>query len=168
MKAFTLLELIVVVIIVAVLASLALPQIRRTIERVYANQAAKQLGTVHRSIQRCLTSRSVDVFNYNIGLGSTCFPQGSSGWGALDIDNPFDASGSRFTFGIPVAGAGGVPLTLRYYIYATNLEGDGRVLLTYSASPFPVAFLCTIAPMANESNLGGVHLMACGRYHGLL
>ncbi len=47
LKGFTILELIVVVIIISILATVALPNYSRTIERAHCNNALMQLRSIH-------------------------------------------------------------------------------------------------------------------------
>ena len=50
---FTLLEILVVIIIVGVLASVAMPQLFRNVERSRATEALESLGSSKRSIEGC-------------------------------------------------------------------------------------------------------------------
>lgn len=50
---FTLLEILVVIIIVGVLASVAMPQLFRNVERSRATEALESLGATKRSIEAC-------------------------------------------------------------------------------------------------------------------
>ena len=50
---FTLLEILVVIIIVGVLASVAMPQLFRNVERSRATEALQSLGATKRSIEGC-------------------------------------------------------------------------------------------------------------------
>ena len=110
---FTLLEIIIVIIIVGVLASLALPRFFSTIEFSRSTEALNNLGVVRKSIERCaLVSNSV---------------AGCNQFNRLDITNPALEAGSHFSYGIQLTGT---PTTgqRRYVITATRNTlngGDG-------------------------------------------
>lgn len=53
LSGFTLLEVIIVIIIVGILASLALPRFMKTTEYSRAQEALSMLSSIRRSIQRC-------------------------------------------------------------------------------------------------------------------
>lgn len=50
---FTLLEIIVVIIIISILASLALPRFFRTVEYSRASEALAAIGTIRQAMERC-------------------------------------------------------------------------------------------------------------------
>jgi prepilin-type N-terminal cleavage/methylation domain-containing protein len=83
-KAFTLLELIIVIIVVGVLASLALPRFFRTIEFSRGTEALNALGALRRSIERCSLFVGGDY--------SQCQ------WNNLDIDDPGTSPGAHFIY----------------------------------------------------------------------
>ena len=121
-KGFTLLEIIIVVIIVGVLASLALPRLFSTVEYSRSTEALAAIGTVRSSMERCLLKSGSG--NYN---GCTSFAT------QLDIPDPGTEAGHHFTYGI--AGNG----TIGYTITATRNTLDGgvathTVLLTKDAT----------------------------------
>lgn len=72
--AFTLLELLIVIIILGVLAALALPQYLRTVERGRSSEAIIHLGTI----------RIAEMNYYAEHRAYT------DAWTVLDIDNPND------------------------------------------------------------------------------
>jgi len=81
-KAFTLLEIIIVIIIVGVLASLALPRFFRMIESCRSVEAMAMLTQWHHSIERCFAQ----TLDYTL---CTTFDD-------LDIEDPTTAPGSHF------------------------------------------------------------------------
>jgi len=63
--AFTLLELIIVIIIVGILSSLALPRLVLMIERTYMSEAVATIGMIRRAVERC--------YIQNNGLYHPCY-----------------------------------------------------------------------------------------------
>lgn len=116
---FTLLEVIIVIIIVGVLASLALPRFFSTVEYSRATEAMQSLATVRQSVERCYLMRS----NYtNCGT-----------FGVLDVDDPGLSPGAHFTYAFSGMGADA------YVITATRNTLDGgvatsTVALTYNGT----------------------------------
>jgi type IV pilus assembly protein PilE len=102
---FTLLEVIIVIIIVGVLASLALPRFFSTVEYSKSTEALAAIATVRQSMERCyLQSNSTFV---------GCILTG------LDVSNPGTTPGSHFTYGISGQSTAG------YIITATRNSYDG-------------------------------------------
>ena len=84
-KGFTLLEIIVVIIIIGVLASLALPRLFDTIEFSRSAEALNSLGVIRKSVMRCGLMRNnnyTDCGNFN----------------NLDVDQPGSEAGAHFTY----------------------------------------------------------------------
>ncbi len=92
---FTLTELLVVVIIVAILATLALPMLVKTIEKAKVGEALSNLNLIR-------TGQKIYF------LEKAYFSGGAEGIGALNIENPNDATAAYFTYSITTtAGATG-------------------------------------------------------------
>jgi len=105
---FTLLEIIIVIIIVGVLASLALPRFFSTIEYSRSTEALNALGVVRKSILRCSL-----IDNDATGCGDTSYAE-------LDIDDPSASVGSHYSgYAIVINGAAS------YTITATRNGVDG-------------------------------------------
>ena len=90
-KGFTLLEIIVVVIIIGVLASLALPKFFATVEFSRSSEALQNLGAIKQSVQRCLLMKgaatSCDTVNeLDIDLEPGLFNYAISG---IDVANQY-------------------------------------------------------------------------------
>ena len=105
---FTLLEIIIVIIIVGVLASLALPRFFSTVEYSRSTEALASIGAVRQSLERCYLQRSGDYTN-------------CANFGNLDIEDPGNSPGAHFTYSFP-AGAASVTA---YAIKATRNLVDG-------------------------------------------
>ena len=81
---FTLLEIIIVIIIVGILASIALPKFFKTVEFSRGQEALINLGTIRQAMERCyLFSRTF----------SPC-----TGFGNLDVADPSPASHWTFSW----------------------------------------------------------------------
>jgi type IV pilus assembly protein PilA len=105
---FTLLEILVVIIIVGVLASVAMPTLFRNVERSRATEALNTLGVVKRQMDGCSMQ-----FNNNY---TTC-----NTFNALGMADPSASAGSHFNYTIPAAGAA------NYMITATRTSLDNGV-----------------------------------------
>ena len=114
---FTLLEVIIVIIIIGVLASLALPRFFSTVEYSRGSEAMQSLATVRQSVERCYLMRS----SY-----ASC-----NSFNTLDVEDPGNTPNSHFTYGIASGGAA-------YTITATRGTRDGgtggTIVLTFNGT----------------------------------
>jgi type IV pilus assembly protein PilE len=116
---FTLLEIIIVIIIVGVLASLALPRFFSTVEFSKSTEALSALSVVRGSVERCYLAIPATY----IGCLIT----------NLDVENPGTSPGARFAYSMGSQSATG------YTIRATRNTTDGgdgtsTITLTQSAA----------------------------------
>ncbi len=102
---FTLLEIIIVIIIVGVLASLALPRFFATVEFSKSTEALNAMGTLRQSMERCYLASA--------GSYATCTIA------SLDVENPGNSPGARFTYTVTGATA------TDYTLVATRNTADG-------------------------------------------
>jgi prepilin-type N-terminal cleavage/methylation domain-containing protein len=109
-KGFTLLEIIIVVIIVGVLASLALPRLFSTVEYSRSTEALASMGSIRGSMERC---------SLKSGIGS--YAACTNFTTQLDIANPGLEAGTHFTYAITPNAAVG------YTIVATRNTLDGGI-----------------------------------------
>jgi len=92
---FTLLEIIIVIIIIGILASLALPRIFDTIGFSEAAEAFNNLGVIRKSVERCSLMRS------NVYTDCDNFTN-------IDIGDPGTEAGTHFTdYTISITNAAG-------------------------------------------------------------
>jgi len=111
---FTLLEIIIVIIIVGVLASLALPRLFSTVEFSRSAEALSAIATIRSSMERCYLANNGSYVN----CGNTNFTQ-------LDIDSPASSPNAHFAY--VISG----PSTVGYTITATrNALDNGNTTST--------------------------------------
>ena len=106
-EGFTLLEIMIVIIIIGVLTSLALPRLFRTVEYSKAAEALTSLNAVRQSIERCYLMRG------NVYTNCNTFTN-------LDVDNPAASPNSHFTYNWPSA-----PSASAFTIRANRTTFDG-------------------------------------------
>ena len=97
-KGFTLLEIIIVIIIVGVLASLALPRFFRTVEFSRSTEALNAMGSIRQSMERCYLQRN--------GSYSSC-----NAFNNLDLTDPGLSPNAHFAYAFSGAGVAGYTLT---------------------------------------------------------
>ena len=104
---FTLLEIIIVIIIVGVLASLALPRFFSTVEFSRSTEALASMSSLRGAVERCYLANGGNYSGCTIPV--------------IDVANPGISPGASFTYNIITA-------TLAYTINArrdTDNGGDG-------------------------------------------
>jgi len=90
---FTLLEIIIVIIIVSVLTSLALPRFFRLIELSRATEAVVNLKVIREAIERCY------LMNYGNNGSCACVNVGTAmQWDKISLDNLDNVPGARFNY----------------------------------------------------------------------
>lgn len=90
---FTLLEIIIVIIIVGVLASLALPRFFDTVEYSRATEAMNAIGTLKRGADRCAIAVEAATGVQNDYDNCDAFDE-------IGVEDPGGAAGSNFTYTI--------------------------------------------------------------------
>lgn len=115
---FTLLEIIIVIIIVGVLASLALPRFFSTVEFSKSTEALTSLSVLRSSMERCYLGSGATYFGCTIAT--------------LDVADPGTSPGARFAY------SAGSQTVAGYTVRATRntLDGGtagGTITLTQSA-----------------------------------
>ena len=123
---FTLLEIIIVIIIVGVLASLALPRFFDTIEFSRSTEALEYMGHIKRGADRCAMMNGLANPVY-----TNCATVPATGYQAAP------GNGAHFSYGVNLAGA-------NYTITATRLANDGaaggdRIVFVYNTGTGAVA-----------------------------
>jgi type IV pilus assembly protein PilE len=110
-RGFTLLEVLIVVIIIGILASIALPQYTATIEKSKSAEAATNIGTIRASLDRYWYQNNYDL------TGATLPADGSEG--TLDVDNPNAVTNRLYDYAISGLSGSGADRT--YTITATRI-----------------------------------------------
>jgi len=115
---FTLLEVIIVIIIVGVLASLALPRFFSTVEYSRATEAMQSIASARQSIERCYLMTS----DY----------QDCTSFATIDIDDPGTSPNAHFTYAITSGGPNAYTLTAT----RNTLDGGngGTIVLTFNGT----------------------------------
>jgi prepilin-type N-terminal cleavage/methylation domain-containing protein len=114
---FSLLEIIIVIIIIGVLASLALPRFFNMIEVSRATEALNTMAVVKRAADRCAVMAGAT----GVPLFANCVT-----WAQLGIGDPGSVPGAYFTYYVTYTAA-----TSNWQISATRV-GSGAILLTYN------------------------------------
>ena len=105
-EGFTLLEIIIVIIIVGVLASLALPRLFKTVEFSRSGEALASFSSIRSAMERCYLQRG--------GNYTACTTFSS----ALDVEDPALSPNAHFTYAISSSAT-------TYAITATRNTVDG-------------------------------------------
>jgi prepilin-type N-terminal cleavage/methylation domain-containing protein len=162
-KSFTLLEVIIVIIIIGVLTSLALPRLMLAVERARAAEAISALSVWRGAIERCLLMNNEDY--------GFCT---SSSFSQLGIDNPFDAPNSHFESGITYTSSGGS----QFYVIAAKrntrdlgLSDPGGPVDCgwWSTEPRPESqvALCFVGNVSGTMPSNTIRIVGSGFYKGL-
>jgi type IV pilus assembly protein PilE len=114
---FTLLEIIIVIIIVGVLASLALPRFFATVEYSRSTEALASFTAVRQALERCYLQRNGDY--------TACTDIDNT----LDIENPGASPNSHFSYVVDGASAVGYTITATRN---TRDNGDGSSTIVIS------------------------------------
>ncbi len=102
-KGFTLLEVLMVVIIIGVLATLAIPQYTKTVEKARATEAYSNIGTLRKAEWIFYNEKNPQTFTTAVG--------------SLDIENPNSSATRNFSYTV-----GGVSATA-FTITASRRSG---------------------------------------------
>ena len=132
-KGFTLLEVLIVVIIIGVLASIALPQYTATIEKSKSGEAVMNVGAIRSSLDRYWYQNNSDL------TGATL--------DNLDIDNPNDVTNKLYTYSI--SGLSGAGAERAYTVTATRTSGGVNYWVVWTQTDNDTGKL------TRSANLGG-------------
>ncbi|MEW5895232.1 MAG: prepilin-type N-terminal cleavage/methylation domain-containing protein [Candidatus Omnitrophota bacterium] len=91
---FTLLELIVVIIIISVMASLGLPKLVDMVKSSYAPEAMQSFSVIKDAIDRCLLMSGIG--DSSVDCDALAVSQCIAYEGVLDVDDPFNDPRSHF------------------------------------------------------------------------
>ena len=104
-RGFTLLEMLIVVIIIGILASIAMPQYFRTLEKSRSAEAVTNTGAIRMALDRYWYQESAVTTDLDL----------------LDIDNPNDITNKLYTYAITDDGTDAS--TRKYTVTATRTVG---------------------------------------------
>ena len=121
-QGFTLLEILVVIIIVGVLASVAMPLLFKNVKRSQAAEALNTLGVIKRGIEDCAMQFGGDVV--------TCAPNSFDVWNNIGMTDPSNTVNSQSQFNYTVF-CGGLPGSFNCGLVATDVS-DGANVITLS------------------------------------
>jgi prepilin-type N-terminal cleavage/methylation domain-containing protein len=114
---FTLLEIIIVIIIVGVLASLALPRFFATVEFSKSTEALNAMNVLRQALERCYLASAGNYTPCTIAN--------------VDVENPANAPGARFTYAFTGQSATGFTITATRNAVDGG-DGSSTILLTMS------------------------------------
>jgi type IV pilus assembly protein PilA len=134
-KGFTLLEILIVIIIIAILATFAIPQYIRAAKRAIASEAISVIGSIKGALARYYQENGDITTNLD----------------DLDIDNPNSVTGHNFTYTISGTGIDGYTITAQPA--TTRAKG---ITVTYQAASnsYEVCY--------DNRHLAGSNLGTCG------
>ena len=131
-KGFTLVEVLIVVIIIGILASIAVPQYMTSIEKARSGEAAVNIGSVRTSVDR--------YWYQNASI--------TSNFAYLDVDNPNDITNKLYTYTLTDDGTDAS--TRAYTITATRTSAGGTVYTVEWVQTNNIA-----GQLYRSANLGG-------------
>lgn len=122
LKGFTLLEVIIVIIIISVLTSLALPRYKKFIQQAYAAEAFSTMGVLKRAAERCILMGG--------GIYDNCILNSPYGTeiNLLDVGDPGKSPNAHFRYEVKTmghTGPEGGPDTIAVTAYRNTLDGGG-------------------------------------------
>ncbi|MBN1869622.1 MAG: prepilin-type N-terminal cleavage/methylation domain-containing protein [Candidatus Omnitrophica bacterium] len=116
---FTLLEIIIVIIIVGVLASLALPRLFNTINYSRSTEALNAIGVLKRGADLC--AMAVEATGGGAGQYGQC-----DTFAEIGIEDPGTQVGANFTYAINAFASP------NWVVVATDVGGAGTITFTYN------------------------------------
>jgi prepilin-type N-terminal cleavage/methylation domain-containing protein len=138
-KGFTLLELLVVIIILGILSSIALPQYIQTLEKARSGEAIVNVGSIRGSLDRYWYQNNFDLTGAKLPIDGTS--------ANLDVDNPNALIERFYTYTISNLSGPNVPRS--YTVIASRVKaGQNYVVLWQQINN-------TFGKLYRSGNLGG-------------
>ncbi len=117
-RGFTLIELIIVVVILGVLASVGLSRITVQIDKVRAAEAFNFGGAFLKAFDRCVYDLTAGIYTPGIIEGDQC-----NSWAELSITDPALNANNRFTYAFSNSGT-------QYRVVATSkIPSEGTITI---------------------------------------
>lgn len=120
LPAFTLLELIIVIIIIAVLASISLPKFVKTIEYARSTEALVAISSIRQAMERCYLMNSGKYTNCN-------------SFGVLSLSDPGLSPNAHFTYALSGQTASSYVITATRTTYEGG-SASSTIYLTQTSS----------------------------------
>lgn len=138
-RGFTLLELLVVIIILGILSSIALPQYIQTLEKARSGEALVNVGSIRQSLDRYWYQNNLDLTGARLPIDGTA--------SNLDIDNPNALTERFYTYS--VSNLSGPNLPRSYTVTASRTKaGQYYVVMWQQINN-------TFGKLYRSGNLGG-------------
>lgn len=136
-KGFTLLEVLIVVIIIGILASISLPQYIATLEKSRSGEAVTNIGSIRSSLDR--------YWYQTNNMSAASITPGACN---LDIDNPNDVTNKLYSYDLGDLSASGAA-NRTYTITATRTSGGNTYTVTWKQTDN------NTGKLYRSANLGG-------------
>lgn len=124
-KAFTVLELIIVIIIVMVLVGLAIPKFFALVEKTRATEAMLAFTQIRSAIERCYVMGGLN------GYCKCTMDPGPGVWQSLALSNPSTTSGAHFDYAFGMCSMTGYVLTATRNTYEGGNPSMGYLEMTF-------------------------------------
>jgi prepilin-type N-terminal cleavage/methylation domain-containing protein len=120
-QAFTLLEIIIVIIIIGVLAGLALPRLMKSVEYARSAEALAMFASIRSGLERCKLMNNNSYSSCEAGGHPSDGIPDIGNWSALGMEDPAKIPNSHFEYSVRTSSE-----QYRLYAFRNTLDGgDG-------------------------------------------